>query len=128
MRILPMLSLTAVLGGACVISPAASAAAALWMDDSPVRHFTDQDWDMFKGNVRDALDNAADGETRSWKNVASGNHGSSTPISSSEKDGRRCRQLKVVNQAKTLTGGGTFEFCANDKGEWRAVNERASKK
>lgn len=113
--------LTAVLAMA-VIAPAASAFDMQWLADSPVRYFSDQDWEKAKAATRKALDSAADGETVEWEGD-SGNRGSITPIATTERGETTCRNVKVVNQAKNMTGGGDIEYCRKPDGSW-AVNQQ----
>lgn len=92
-----------------------------WLNYSPVRFFTDQDWQLAKAAARNALDNAKDGETVEWKNAKSGNFGSLTPIATESKDGTTCRMLKIANHARDLDGTSVYEFCQRSGGRWAAV-------
>ncbi|MCB1792117.1 MAG: hypothetical protein KDJ24_17565 [Gammaproteobacteria bacterium] len=102
--------------------PTCLAVGYSWLNDAPVRYFSDQDWDMMNANMQRALDEAADGETLLWQNDASGNHGSAMPTTGFDRDGQRCRTLVIMNQARRLTGGGTYDFCLGADGSWQAMN------
>jgi surface antigen len=108
------------------VPPLASALDMRWLADSPVRYFSDQDWEKAEAATRKALDDAADGETVEWEGD-SGNRGSITPTSTTQKGGTTCRNAKIVNQAKGMTGGGEFEYCRNPDGTW-AVNQKSPEK
>jgi surface antigen len=92
-----------------------------WLNYSPVRFFTDKDWDLAKNAAREALNNTKDGQTVEWQNPASDNRGSLTPVSTTIKDGRTCRDLAIKNYANKLEGGGTYEFCQKPDGKWGAT-------
>jgi surface antigen len=108
---------------ACVLVTEASLASAnlRWLDYSPVRHFTDKDWELARAAAHDALENAADGTAVEWENPESGAHGSMTPLTTNDRNGRTCRDLKIRNHAAKLDGGGTYEFCRQDDGTWAAA-------
>ena len=92
-----------------------------WLNYSPVRFFTDQDWNLATEAGRKALNDSADGETVKWNNPQSGSHGSLTPISTSTLDGQRCRKLKIENSASNMQGSSIFDFCLKADGKWGAV-------
>ena len=106
--------------GWCLIQPAV-ANELRWLNYSPVRYFTDQDWEMAKSAARQALNDAKDGETVEWKNPKSQNYGSLTPLSSTNKKGTTCRELKIVNHANHLDGSSVYEFCQKPDGKWGAT-------
>lgn len=99
----------------------AHAANLRWLNYSPVRFFTDQDWDIATAAGRQALNDTEDGVTVEWKNPASSHYGSLTPLSTATKDGMTCRQLKIVNHANNLDGSSVYEFCKKPDGTWGAV-------
>jgi surface antigen len=112
--------------GCFLVSQATLASANLrWLDYSPVRHFTDKDWDMARAAAKEALENSADGMAVEWKNPDSGAHGSMTPLTTRQLDGRTCRDLKIRNHAARLEGGGTYEFCQQPDGEWAVSQGQA---
>ena len=84
---------------AALIHTTAAAQGYGWLDTSPVRFFTDGDWEVLRGTARNALDNAADGTTASWKNPETDATGSVTVLNTYEEDGRKCRRTKFFNSA-----------------------------
>lgn len=91
-----------------------------FLEYSPARYFTEQDWELARQTTRKALDEVADGDSVSWENPETGHGGTLTPLSSSEKDGNRCRVLRVENHANKLEATGNFEYCRQADGTWRA--------
>lgn len=89
-----------------------------WLEYSPVRFFTDKDWELAKDAAREALNNREDGQVVEWNNPDSNNHGSLTPNATRTKDGRTCRDLVIKNYANNLEGGATYEFCQKPDGKW----------
>lgn len=89
------------------------------LDYSPVRFFTDTDWALFRLTSRKLLEEAPDGETRTWENPDSGNHGAMKTVSTYKNDvGLKCRQIRVRNAARSLTGEATVHVCKHPKGNW----------
>jgi surface antigen len=112
----------AALGGLIFAEAALASANLRWLNYSPVRYFTDQDWALARSAAKNALDSAKDGETVEWNNPDSGAHGSLTPVSSTQRNGKTCRDLEIRNHANRLDGGGTFEFCEQGDGSWAATH------
>ena len=113
---------TSVLSMAVVLligSTAVQATGYRWLDTSPLRHFTDADWDMMRSNARAALDSGADGAQADWKNDSTGASGYIKVISSYEEEGRKCRKAEFSNSARGMTGGGIFRLCKADDGTWK---------
>jgi len=94
-----------------------------WLNYSPVRYFTDADWDIAKTAARNALNDGKDGVTVNWDNPESKNHGSLTPLSTNLKNGTTCRHLKIENHANGLSGMAVYEFCKKPDGKWGAVSK-----
>lgn len=116
-RLLPIVLAGLFLGTA----PQASASTELrWLNDSPLRFFSDKDWELSNAARDKALETAAEGETVEWSNPESGSYGSVTPLSSVDKeDGRTCREAEIVSHANGRDGTGRFEFCRKPDGTWR---------
>ena len=62
-----------------------------WLEYSPVRYFSDEDWELARAAADDALQNRPDGEAVEWHNEKTGHLGRSTPLRSLERGGKRCR-------------------------------------
>lgn len=113
----------AALASITMFSQALSASQLRWLNYSPVRYFTDQDWEIAKNAARDALNEGEDGVTVNWNNPDSKNYGSLTPLSTSQKNGRTCRELKIENHANNMDGSAVYEFCQKPDGKWGAVEK-----
>jgi surface antigen len=108
--------------GLCFVLVGSAVATDLrWLNYSPVRFFTDQDWELALAAGRTALGEAEDGVTIEWRNPNSGNHGSLTPLSTAEKNGTQCRDLRIVNHANRTNGSAVYEFCLQPNGNWAAI-------
>lgn len=90
-----------------------------FMDNSPVRFFSEKDWEMATAASDQALADPADGNKVSWENPDTGNSGSSTAAQTQERDGKTCRELSIENQARGLTNDSAFLFCKQPDGEWK---------
>ncbi|MCU7842472.1 MAG: hypothetical protein KZQ93_01375 [Candidatus Thiodiazotropha sp. (ex Monitilora ramsayi)] len=92
-----------------------------WLEFSPVRHFTAEDWEIAREAARRALSEAANGEGVTWNNERTGHYGSLTPISDRDDEGKRCRDMVIKHFAGGLNGGGTYRFCLMEDGVWKVL-------
>jgi surface antigen len=107
----------------CFLLVGSSVAMELrWLNYSPVRFFTDRDWDLARAAARTALSETEDGVAIEWSNPDSGNRGTMTPLSTAERNGTRCRQLRIVNHANRTDGSAVYEFCLQPDGRWAATS------
>jgi len=90
-----------------------------WLDTSPVRAFTDDDWTVMRARTREALDEGEQGETFSWQNETTGASGSVTLREDSEHDGMKCRRAKFYNSADGMSGTSIHRLCRIADGSWR---------
>jgi surface antigen len=97
-----------------------------WLDYSPARHFTDQDWEIATAAAREALNDKEDGVAVSWENPASKNHGTLTPLNTQQADNTTCRDLRIENHAGGLSGNVIYQFCQQPDGKWK-VNQESNK-
>ena len=102
-----------------VAVPAFAAGQFSWLKNSPVSHFTDEDWDLLRSTARDLLDNGEDGDKAEWANSESGAEGSVEVLNSYEEDGRTCRRAKFYNSARGLAGTGVYRLCRVEDGSWK---------
>ena len=98
---------------------AAQAANYRWLENSPIRHFTQQDHEMARANMAKALDEGQVGEELSWENPASDARGSATVLSDYTKDDLNCRRIRVHNVAKTLEGSTSYGLCKHPEAGWK---------
>jgi surface antigen len=92
-----------------------------WLNHSPVRHFSDNDWEIMTTTAALALNDGAAGETFNWNNPETGNFGSLTALESVEIEGNQCRELQIINHARGLDGTSTRTLCRQSNGEWKLV-------
>ncbi len=92
-----------------------------WLEFSPVKYFTEEDWQLLRQAARTALEDKEDGESVKWRNEESGHYGSMTPISHLQVDGRLCRDLVIRNFAGGVNGGGTYRICRMEDGDWKIL-------
>lgn len=106
-----------VIGGMAI---SASVAAQNWrfLRDAPITFFTPRDVELFRANLRDALDNAKDGERRSWSNSASGASGSVALEQTSHRGETVCRHVRLNNSAKGHGGFTRKTFCKRPGRDW----------
>lgn len=114
--------LSAAAAAAIFASATATAQGYRWLDTSPVRFFTDEDWEMLRATAREALDNGADGTEVSWKNADTDVSGTIMVMNTYEENGLRCRKTKFLNHARGLTGGGIYRLCKVADGKWKISN------
>jgi surface antigen len=94
---------------------------------SPARHFSEQDWEMANAAIGKALHEKKDGETVSWENPQTKSSGTVTPIMTETEADMTCRQLKIENRARGMSGNVIYRFCREPDGKW-AVQSGASAK
>ncbi|MCU7850910.1 MAG: hypothetical protein KZQ80_01715 [Candidatus Thiodiazotropha sp. (ex Monitilora ramsayi)] len=98
-----------------------------WLEFSPVKYFTAEDWEMIRQAAGKALKEKPNGETVRWNNESSDHYGSLTPISTLEMEGKTCRDLVIRNFAGGVNGGGTYRFCQMEDGTWKTVGGELGK-
>ena len=94
-----------------------------FLDQAPIRFFNAEDLKLMSGAADKALDEAKEGEDVQWSNDQTGNSGTVTPVRSFTRQGKDCRQLKVVSLARQATRGSAtsnVDFC-NIDGTWKIL-------
>ena len=91
-----------------------------FLDDTAGQYFNEQDWAIYLKAQNLALNQYRDGSKLTWRNPATGSHGSFVPMNTMRKNGLLCRNLKIENNANYRTGVTTLTFCKN-KGEWKGI-------
>jgi surface antigen len=87
--------------------------------DLPIRYMTDEDRALLQEAAAQALETAADGETRDWSNPKTGARGELTPRASYKQDGVSCRDLEVANSARGRSNRLVLTLCKQGDGEWK---------
>jgi hypothetical protein len=91
-----------------------------FLKDAPITRFTGPDLELFNSNLRQALDQTADGDVHRWSNPQSGSAGEIALIRSYDQDGTRCRRTRISNQARGYSEAKTDAvFCKQPDGSWK---------
>jgi surface antigen len=110
----------ALLGGA---APPASAVDLSFMDQAPVRFLNTADTDLMSQTVDVVLNDAKDGESRTWEGTERGTSGTITAVRSFEEKGLSCRRISMLTLARRATRGRSeslMDFCKID-GDWKIL-------
>ena len=94
-----------------------------FMDQAPVRFLSDADTDLLNQTSELVLNEAKDGESRTWQGKESGSSGTITAVKSFEEKGHACRRIRVLTLARKATGGQSealMDFCKID-GDWKIL-------
>ena len=88
-----------------------------WLRGSGLR-LTESDLVLHRAVVQDAMENAADGEVRSWENPETGHSGRIRPTTSYERNDMPCRTVQmIIRTPKTHRFEG--RSCRVPEGEWK---------
>ncbi len=89
-----------------------------WLAETPVSKFNDEDKKMLH-DAAEAVVSGEAGNSRSWENPKTGNHGMLTLLASfNGSDGRPCHQVRVQNHAKGLSGDQKVTICKDPERGW----------
>ena len=93
-------------------------------DGAPIADFTEEDFSILKQNLDSALENTPDRKKLAWKNSNTGHAGLLNPINTYNKDGLKCRRLRIINKADDKIAESAFNFCKQKDGEWKIVSSK----
>jgi surface antigen len=110
----------AALAAACLVS-VGHAANLGFLLDAPAGAFNDRDWALLNEAALDTLDNAEDGDTRTWKNEENGHNGRLTPTRTYQKYGTTCRSVRVFNEAGSFHATQMRDLCKDTEGQWKIL-------
>ncbi len=96
----------------------ASATSLGWMKGQAAQFFTDTDWKLLRETLTAALDEAADGEAREWRNESSRASGRITPLASQTRDDITCRRVRIESSAAGVESSYRYLFCRRADGPW----------
>jgi surface antigen len=88
-----------------------------------VRFLSDADTDLMNQTIDLVLNEAKDGESRTWQGKESGSSGTITAVRSFEDKGHTCRRIRLLTLARKATGGQgetQVDFCKID-GDWKIL-------
>jgi surface antigen len=103
---------------ALLVGPGGAAAAGFgFLADSPIARFNADDLKLMNGAIDRALVAGEVGVRTSWVNEKTGSSGEVTPQRAFERNGRACREVRIVNRHRTLEASGVYTMCRED-GQW----------
>ncbi len=88
---------------------------------SAIYYFNSQDTQLMKAAIQQGLNSTKDGVKVSWRNPHSTAFGYVIPSNTSNKNGVTCRDLKLFNSARKVTGESQFRYCKLN-GVWKVVS------
>jgi len=99
------------------------AAGVGWLENAPIRYFSEEDTQLMKSMLQSALSDNADGIKSEWVNPETGHKGSITPVNSKKIQGLSCRDVEMFNSAGGRTADSKHTFCQNEDGDWKLANK-----
>jgi surface antigen len=105
----------------CLVSTPAFSMDWSFLKDAPASHFSDGDFQMMTIAAHEALENEPDGAVHAWRNLATGDRGSLTLLSTNQVQGKTCRKVKIWNSAADQTAESVFTFCKQNDGSWKVT-------
>jgi len=100
------------------VNGAAAAAGLGFLSDAPVRRFNADDLRLMNEAIERALATSETGSPVRWANDRTPASGEVTPQRLFERNGRPCRELRVLNRHGTLEASGIYTLCRED-GQWK---------
>jgi len=114
-RLLPTLAFTAL----CAWVPAAVAMNLIpLLQDTPAQFYTDEDYALFDGALKQALNELGAQGAAQWENPKTGAGGTVTVREQFEAGGAPCKRLHLESHARNRKGDTTMTFCRQADGRW----------
>jgi len=104
---------------AALLTSAATAQNIGFLSQGPIAYLDDDEKTMLSDALHQALESSADGDSVSWDNPKSGNHGRIEIIDTHEDYGTTCRTIRTRTHAAGREGGGVYRLCRADDNTWR---------
>ncbi len=111
---------------AILLTSAASAQNIGFLSKGPIAYLDEDEKAMLSEALNQALENSADGETVTWENPKSGNHGKIEMLDTHEDYGTTCHTVRTYTHASGREGGGVYRLCLADDNTWRFAPRRRS--
>ncbi|MEL0584048.1 MAG: RT0821/Lpp0805 family surface protein [Candidatus Thiodiazotropha sp. (ex. Lucinoma kazani)] len=86
---------------------------------SPVRYFTETDWELLKSAAREVLNDKDSNEVITWKNPETGHSGTLEVTRTGKIKGQTCKKMRIHNKANNLEGKAVYLFCQQEDGKWK---------
>ena len=107
--------------GLCLLSMVSFASNYSFLNYSAITYFTGKDEQVMVQTVDKALNSVPDGRKISWSNPQSGSWGFVVPSHTTIANGLKCRNLKIFNSAKQVTGESNYRLCKFNDG-WKIIS------
>lgn len=88
---------------------------------SPLNYFTEKDLAIANEKALEVLESGTDGETYEWRNEATGSHGSYTLLETAERNGKRCRRVRVYDVGGPAEMTTSHTVCREADGDWKIL-------
>ena len=108
-------------------APFAWSANTWFIQETPLGTMTQEDRDLYKRTLDEALNNVTVGETKEWKNPETGNFGSVKVIKDFSRHESACRRVETFAQTKQHKNRARWNFCKQSSGEWKVVTGQGAK-
>jgi surface antigen len=121
-------ALRAVVAATLLLATTAAWPANTWfIQDTPLGTMSQEDRQMYKRTLDEALDSGAVGQTKEWRNPETGNSGSVKVIKDFSRQESTCRRVETFAQTKSLKNRARWNFCKQPSGEWKVVTSEGAK-
>lgn len=90
-----------------------------FLRNTPVAAFTDEDIAIARDHIRNALNNGKNGEVVKWENPNSGAAGEYILLKTYQRNGTKCRRVKVIHSTKKRRAESTHNLCQTPAGTWQ---------
>jgi surface antigen len=105
---------------ATLAAGAASASGFGFLAETPMSRFNGDDMKMMNAAIERALESSDFGTQVAWANDGTRSSGEVTPLRAFDRQGRPCRELRVVNRNRALENSGVYTMC-RENGRWTLV-------
>ena len=103
----------------CAMPFAAQAVDPLFLKDSPVSYFKQEDVDLMMKNAHEVLDSSSPNARQAWSNPKTGASGfAQVKGQFTATDGAPFKELRVGNQVKHISGEATYTVCKYKDRGW----------
>jgi hypothetical protein len=92
----------------------------MFLRESPLSRFTEQDFEILRNAAGRVLSSSDARAAQDWSNDATGNSGKITALSQfTATDGRLCKRLKLDARSPEFDGSWTYTVCRGADGDWK---------
>ena len=89
-----------------------------WLHNSGLGNLSEADWRVMSQTLEEALDTAADGDSRHWNNPESGQQGEITILNTLKDTNPPCRQVRLSPDRNAGRDGKPLTFCKDAGKKW----------